>query len=237
MKRAFTLIELMIVLTIIALAASLAAPAISSVVFSRQQTKAVETFDSLLTVAHGAALSNFTRTALRIERAFETDEEERMVKDGVGNPKWLPHQQARLLVFGNRRPGFEIPGERWSYRQLADTGTTPLPRLVWLAPDYALFPSSEANQNWQPAAISRLDTFYVAFSRQGELMSLASDGIVYLDETQGGLFIHHPDPSARAAVAYDRQALEQQGGNLAQGLAGIPLYVTRYTGSTVAASQ
>lgn len=238
MKRAFTLVELMAVATIILLISSLAAPAIRSLLLSYQQTRAIGTFSSSLTTIQATARTQFTTAAMRVERAFEVDDQGRMIKDIAGNPQWLAHQHIRLLVFGTRREGFEIPGEELSFRQLADTSPIALPTLVWLAPGYALSPAFEVGAFRQPrdpesVPINTLDTFHIAFNRRGELIRLPPDKIVYLDETQGNVFLNQPHPSARAAIAYDRQAFAQHDSDLDYLKTGLPLYVDRYTGAAI----
>ena len=238
MKRAFTLVELIAVATIIVLASSLAAPAIRSVFLSYQQIKAIGTFSSSLTATQSAAQAHFTTAAMRVERAFEVDDRGRMIKDVAGNPQWLAHQHIRLLVFGTRRDGFEIPGEELSFRQLGGTSPTALPSLVWLAPGYALSPAFETEAFGQPydpesVPVNPLDTFHIVFDRRGELVQLPAGKIVYLDETQGNAFLNQPHPSARAVIAYDRRGFEQHDSDLGYLKTGLPLYVNRYTGCTI----
>ena len=238
MRRAFTLVELVVVLIIIALASLLAAPAIRSLIFSSQQARAVKTFGSLLITTQSAARSHFTRAALRVERGFEVDGQGQMIKDGLGNPRWLDRQQMRVLVFGHRRAESGIPGEERSFRQLAHTGPTALPNSVWLAPDYALSPEFERKDLWQPSGtgtvpVNTLETFYVVFDRQGKLVRLPPDKTVYLDETQGNALAGHPCSSARAAIAYDRRSLDPQGDDLQVLANGVPLYINRYSGCAI----
>jgi len=239
MVRAFTLIELMVVTAIILIVSAIAVPSIASLMSIYEQQKAVASFESLLATAQATARSHFTPVALRIERAFKTDERGRMVLGPAGKPIWLDHQQIRLLVFAGRRPQFGSLAEQLSFRQLPDTNPTQLTPSFWLAPDYARSSGFDPTVPWQPTIdpdtqpINTLDTFYLVWNRQGELFQLPARRIVYLDATQDFALIDHPYPSALSVIGYERDAYEHSNGNLAVLETGLPLYVNRYIGSLV----
>lgn len=238
MKRAFTLIELMVVVAIIVIVSALAVPSINSLMSTYERQKAVASFESLLASAQATARGHFTTVALRIERAFETDEYGRMVLGAGGEPIWLDYQQVRILVFAGWRAQFGSPGEQMSFRQLTNSKPTALPGSFWLAPDYARSAKFNPTLQWQPTdpdvqPINTLDTFYLVWNRQGELIRLPAARIVYLDATQEHALVDHPYSSARSAIGYDRLAYEQSNGNLAILEQGLPLYVNRHSAMLV----
>ena len=234
MKRAFTLIELMVVTAIIVLVSTLAVPSVASLMSSYEKQKAIASLTSLLATAQATARSHFTPVALRIERAFEADERGRMVIGPGGEPKWLDYQQIRLLVFAGGREQFGSSGAQVSFRQLADSKPVALPASFWLAPDYARSASFSPMLQWQSAnpdaqPVNTLETFYLVWNRQGELIRLPADRIVYLDATQDHALVDHPYPSARAVIGYERRAYEQSNGDLGILDRGSPLYINRHT--------
>ena len=238
MRPAFTLVEMMAVVAMILVMTSLAGPAAHRLILQSQTNSAVHTFSGLVAGAQATAQSHFTTAAVRIERAFKTDEHGQMLKDHAGNALRLPRQQARILVFGMRQPDRPIGHEERAFRQLAHSGVTRLPREAWLAPDYALSLTFVAEELWRApsagvAPISTLDTFHVAFDRRGELVQVPAKQLIYLDETQGDLFAGHPYPSARGAVVYRRATFEDSGGDAAYLVNGRPLYINRFTGCVV----
>jgi len=234
MKRAFTLIELMVVTAIVVLVSTIAVPSVNSLVFTYEKQKAVASFESLLATAQATARSCFTPVALRVERAFETDEQGRMVIGPGGEPKWLNYQQIRLLIFASGREQFGSFGAQGSFRQLADSKPTALSASFWLAPDYARSADFDPMLQWQPAdpdthSINTLETFYLVWNRRSELIRLPASRIIYLDATQDHALVDHPYPSARSVIGYERRAYEQGNGDLGILDRGSPLYVNRHT--------
>jgi len=238
MKRAFTLVELMVVTAIVVLVSTLAVPSIGSLMSTYEKQKAIASLTGLIATAQATAKSQFTLVALRIERAFEADEHGRMVLGPGGEPNWLDYQQVRLLVFASGREQFGKSGAQISFRQLADSKPIALPASFWLAPDYARSEEFDPTLQWQPAdpdtqPINTLDTFYLVWNRKGELIRLPADRIVYLDATQGHALVDHPYPSARAVIGYDRRAYEQSDGDLSILDQGSPLYINHQIASLV----
>lgn len=238
MRRAFTLTELLVVLAIIVVMSSLSAPAIYQYMLERQRAAAVQTFSAAVANAQVLAQANFTTVAVRVERAFRTDDAGRMLKDATGRPTWLDHQQIRTLAVGLRQSGRPVAREENAFRQLAGTGTAHLPPAAWLAPDDGLSLLAGGDTAWQPptsgiAAIDLLDTFYIAFDRRGERVRLPADRLVYLDETQNDAFVGFPRPSNLGAIAYNRERFEKSSRDPYWLKMGVPLYVDRRTGSTI----
>ena len=151
MQRAFTLAELLVALSVIVIASSIAAPAIHSLHLHAQRAAAVQTFGAAVAASRATAHGYFTTTALRIERAFETDHHGQMVTDSQGNPRWLNHQQIRRLACGTRKACRPVTGEEYAFRQMAGTGVRKLPRLIWLAPGEALSWPSKGPSPWEPS--------------------------------------------------------------------------------------
>jgi hypothetical protein len=238
MRQAFTLVELIVVMGIIIVLSSLSIPAVHNYLLERQSATAIQTLGGTLLNAQALAQANFTTTAVRVERAFKTDDAGRMIKDASGNPIWLDHQRIRILGVGLRQAGRPIAGEERAFRQFADMRPSDLPPAAWLAPDDALSLLATGNTAWQPptagvAAIDMLDTFYIAFNRRGELVRLPAERLVYLDETQNNAFVGFPRPSRLGAIAYNHQRFEKSGGDAHWLQVGIPLYVDQRMGAIV----
>ena len=242
MRRGFTLVELLVVISLIILLSTLSVPAVHTYLASRQNAVAIQAFSRTVTNAQVLARANFTTTAVRVERAFRTDEAGRMVKDAAGQPIWLDHQQMRILAVGLRQTRDPIPKEELAFRQLQDMGTASLPDTAWLAPDDGLTRLATGNTVWQPpiadvAAIDTLDTFYIVFNRRGELTRLPANRLVYLDETQDNAFVGYPRPSSAGAITYNREQFEKSGRDPHWIQLGISLYVDQRTGSVIGGEQ
>lgn len=242
MKRAFTLIELMVVVAIIVVVSALAVPSIASLMSTYEKQKGVASFETLLATAQATARSHFTSVALRVERAFETDEYGRMVLGADDQPIWLDYQQVRLLVFAGMRPQFGHFAEQMSFRQLTNSRPTAMPVSFWLAPDYARSSSFNPTLEWQPSdtntkPINTLDTFYIVWNRHGELVRLPASRMLYLDAAQDHALVDHPYSSALSVIGYDRFAFEQSGGNLDILDEGLPLYINRHNAMLITGEQ
>jgi hypothetical protein len=81
--------------------------------------------------------------------------------------------------------------------------------------------------------IDTLDTFYLTFTRQGELTRLPAGRLVYLDESQNNALVGHPHPPCSGAIVYNRERFVKRNRDAQVLRAGIPLYVDRGTGSTI----
>ena len=219
-QRAFTLIELMVVASIIILVAAVAIPAIGPMMASNQMSEAVGTLNGLLTTAQTAAVAKGTPVGIRIERAFEIGPHGHMRKPG-GVPIWLDHQQARIVDFAGGRD------TQVAFTHDPNSKVHVLPKRAWLAPGYGLVASlAEGDLIHDPHDIdevavnyNRFETFYIVFNKDGELIRFPWDYIYYADRTQrypkdidgdGDLDsvsprVDHPDNSARSVLVYERK--------------------------------
>ena len=234
-RRGFTLVELMVVMTIIALAAAIAVPAIGPMLASNSTAAAVNRLGGVMALAQAQAKNTGFKAAVRIERAYKTNEEGLMIdaqgdsaySGGFDGPVWLDHQQARVVV-GSRVENVLTDTEQNGIR---DPIIVKLPAGAWLAPGnslYALDLRYYANGTFylnQPpypiaanyAAYQPFDTFYVGFNKQGQLASIDADDLGYRDQTQAYLdsgnnklfpTVTHPYPSALSLITYDRKTFE-----------------------------
>jgi len=205
--RAFTLVELMVVVGIIGVLVSVSLPAIGPMLASNEEAQMLNTLDGLLTNAQATTRQLRTSVALRVERAFKTNDLGLMV-DAVGRttldpaftqPVWLDYQQVRLVTL--------MGGRNQVFSQAKDTKVYELPRDFWLAPDYALrtdwpsgIPANASPGNLsdnglripqkiiatggQAAAFNRIENFYIVFNPAGDLVCYPAGNLVYADQTQ-----------------------------------------------------
>ncbi len=152
-RRAFTLTELLVVLAILGIVATLAVPAVGPMFASNQTASAVSTIGSLLVTAQTTARAYGTPAGLRIERALKVDSRGYMVERMSNKPAFeqgvkaafelndfiplpLDHQQVRLVAFAPGRPGtpvsqaFEVP--------VGSFDPVALPKDIWVAPGESL---------------------------------------------------------------------------------------------------
>ena len=247
----------MVVVGIIVLLVTITIPAIGPMLASNEQAQVSNTLSGLLINAQATANQTATCVGLRIERAFKTDDLGIMIDGNVaeaGNqPVWLDHQRARFVTLAAYRDQV--------FRQTANTKVYDLPKNFWLAPDYTFdttrtnyFTSlTESNLRYQPvltgvnlAAYNRLDTFYILFSAEGELVRRTAGTTIYADQTQRYLvganptapFIPHRDESARGVFVYDRRQWNEidpadSAGRAALLGQSLPIYINRVAGSAV----
>jgi len=257
--RAFTLIELVVVIAIIILLIAIAVPAVGPALVSNYRTQATAALNSCLATAQTYALSHTTDVGIRIERAVELDNYGRMVKpDGV-NPKYLDYQQIRYVIF-NKSPEFSREG----FRYIKDSKITALPSAIWFAPtnfytddddptndfgptDLLQLRKNDKNDNWldpdKTIGYYPFDTFYIVFSSTGMLKTFPRENLFYIDETQQVESFHppmiqSPQDSATGVLLYERKKLA----NAPNGVAnlfeflqtnGSALYINRFLGTTV----
>jgi len=230
MRRGFTLVELMVVVGIVVILAAIAVPSIGPMLTANHQAEVTNTLGSLLTIIQTRSQSDGSPVAIRIERAFETNERGLML-DANGQtfweagaaftgPVWLDHQRVRILS----KPFSQDP----AFHQKADTIYN-LPNGFWIAPGYCLnrdpkwqnhpnyFPSlAENDLIYNPvnaAAYNVIENFYIVFDGQGELIEYDQSGLVYADKTQINQVsgdpetprVIHPNNSARSLLIYDRK--------------------------------
>jgi hypothetical protein len=227
-----------VVAAILVLVAAMALPAVRSIMVQTQRASAVQKLEGLLVETRAVARSRMTTAILRVERAFETDDNGQMLKDLQGNALWKDHQQARILITGYRRADYPRPGVEHVLQVVPGTGTTELPRWIWLAPGDAMWAGSKTVTQFVPtaksaSAIDTLDTFYVAFDRNGQLIRMPPDQLVYMDPTQGNVLVDHPSESVRSVMVYNRELFESPQQGIAAIHEGRPLYVGRYGGALV----
>lgn len=142
--HAFTLVELMVVIGIIAILTVIAVPAVGPAMMSNYKTQVSAALGSAMVTAQTAALGG-TDAGIRIERAFATDEYERMVdvngnhvqdvSSGLFVPKYLDYQRIRLVQMGPDSDAASWDGgANSSFQVIRDSKTIDLPTGVWLAP-------------------------------------------------------------------------------------------------------
>lgn len=167
-RRAFSLVELMVVVLILAVLIAVAVPAIGPVLASNEHAQVVNSLQGLFTTAQTLAEASVTPVGIRFERATRVmerklsyqkldqhgnpvNEEEvftLMQKDSNGQALYLDHQQARLVQFSaDRTQCFQVvPG----------TKVVDLPSGAWVAPSSAVeldasgnpLQDSKGNQLW-----------------------------------------------------------------------------------------
>ncbi len=156
-RRAFTLVELMVVVGIIIIVLAIAIPAIGPMLDSNEEAALVNTINGMLVSAQTAAQANGTKVALRFERAYAVNEDGIMIDangctpdneiivdpDAVDpddrydpcdvsfqGPLYLDHQQVRLAIFmASNSPAF---------RELPDSKPIALPDRAWVTPSFIL---------------------------------------------------------------------------------------------------
>ena len=199
--RAFSLIELVVVVGIIILLVAIAVTAVGPAMFSSQQTQVIQQLTGAINIAQVRA-QNQGGFAIRIERAFKTDERGYMQDingqtpdnghtslpnfDRTQAPIYLPYQQIRFL---------RAPREGRYYTPALDD-VIKLPTGVWLAPDYALvngtpppagysatlfpFPVTDLVDPWDPSvlaanasfATNSFENFCIVFDQRGSVTEL-----------------------------------------------------------------
>jgi len=251
-RSAFTLLELMVVIGIIILVASLAVPAVGPMLKSNQRAQAINTLNGMLTVAQTAAQANALNAALRFERAFEVDEDGQMVDrqgnrvaESGGEPAWLPYQQVKYVLYAFNRSSSN------TFEVMQDTSSVALPKSVWIAPGYSIDMSlADADlyspYSTVPISYNRLNTFYVVFDQSGGVARLDSGTIAYVDETLMDDSKSpampptepHPDESARSLLVYDREKFDAIGDDADRRFEFLtteaqPVYINRFMASIV----
>ncbi len=200
-RRAFTLIELMVVVGIIVLIVSIAVPSVGPMMASNESAQVANTLNGLFIKAQALAIGNGTPVAVRIERAYKTYKwrTDPNAPEGLsyelmdtsttpGDATWLDYQQARILTFASTKE---------SVFRAEDPAVTPLPKGVWLAPDYVLdkdvsiADSDQHIRQNQPQTspihavrINAIETFLVVFNQRGELVRFPYDYAYYRDRSQ-----------------------------------------------------
>lgn len=196
-RRAFTLVELMVVAAIIILIVSIATPAIGPMLASNEKSSAISTLKGVLAAAQTAAAVKGTSVGVRIERAYRTntdgfmiDSQGRTVLDaGFSGPVWLDHQQARILDFSTTK--------QYSFIFEPGSKVYELPAGAWVAPaDYLRtdaahnYNMSEAGLTFNPPSTPAVvpynvfETFYVVFNAAGEISVFPYDWNWYSDRSQ-----------------------------------------------------
>ena len=225
-RRAFTLTELLVVLAILGIVATLAVPAVGPMFASNQTASAVSTIGSLLVTAQTTARAYGTPVGLRIERALKADSRGYMVERISNKPAFelgvkaafelndflplpLDHQQVRLVAFAPGRPGtpvsqaFEVP--------VGSFDPVALPKDIWVAPGESLTRSpsqlTESALRYRPyypgdnfvggVEYSRFEDFLVIFNAAGELVRHPADKCYFKDDQQTYAF--HPTSNAKYA--------------------------------------
>lgn len=235
-RRAFTLVELMVVVGIILLLVTLTVPAIGPMMASNEESQAVSTINGLLTAAQATAQATGVPVAVRFERAYKVNDRGIMVDlagrdttdPAFSGPVWLDHQRARILTFAAFKDV--------SFRHDPQSKVYSLPRGFWVAPSYAIVTGSDAPFAslahsavfWQtaggsavkpPVAYNRLETFFVVVGSNGELTRFTAGNNVYADQTQPYIDANNrvlpryidvspKDDSARGVLLYDRKKWE-----------------------------
>ncbi len=206
--RAFTLIELMVVVAIIILLVGIAVPAVGPALNTSQQAQAIQQLTGAITIAQARAMSQ-GGYALRVERAFKTniagfmvdangepclayDKNGELVSNSAFDPSaapvWLDYQQIRYV-----RPSRVNP----CYEPTIDD-VIKLPPSVWLAPDYATSTGFDVNYYnssktglWSSTTPPRssqrfnpFETFCIVFDQSGQVTELRAYNLVQSDKYQ-----------------------------------------------------
>lgn len=240
MKRAFTLIELMVVIAIIIIIIAVAGIFIPGLLRSSEQSQTIKSIEMAVTTSQANSETYRSSCGLRIERAYKTDLDGFMIKNN-GIPVWQDYQQIKFVAFGIKQsssPFFGYFGSQVSippfgdnldetktYRKLKNSPTIKLPKNFWVG-------NQSLDKPWQPSnpeavPIIPFETCYVIFNYKGEITSV-KNWLYYLDETQpyGDKYpiVEHPDVSSKSLIVYDRIKYNADKNEINN---GIPLHINR----------
>lgn len=228
MRKAFTLIELIVVITIIVVVASFAAFSLPGFFRSSGYNSTLNTIEMSLIKSQSNAMSYFTTCGIRVERAYETSENEQMIKKN-GKPVYKNFQKITFIVFGfeqnNNRinaysdgimPPYGYLNEHNSYRKIINEEILYLSENFWVSGTDDL----SLNKEWQPlndnsVSFNLFETFYILFDRFGKLTK-KNDWLYYADESQKYdqnnsivcPLIEKPSLSSVSFFIYDRKKFE-----------------------------
>jgi prepilin-type N-terminal cleavage/methylation domain-containing protein len=238
MRKAFTLVELLVALTIIAIVLAAVGPAIDGLLTNAQRNSVVQRLENMVGLAQSTARLLGTDVAIRVERGYQVDTDGLMVKDTLGAAEYEGYQQLRLVARGPRDGMANSIAALRAFHPVEGAGVVTLPQSYRVAPDYVLeasFDPDAANQLWQPsdgdaAPFNRIDTFYIVFNHRGELVRRTANELIYGDPTQPGVYVDHPDPSARSVVLYDSYLRDTTFLDIAELADESAVHINRYLG-------
>lgn len=226
MRRAFTLVELLAVLSILAIAASLAVFS-PSILRSSEQDKSLSILRFSLIKAQINSRTYATTCGIRVERAMELNEFGQIKKNNVSNPIYKNYQKITQIVFGHKQSDPQLIAclektsmpiiEPLLYCKIKEEEIVYLSDNFWIKDPNV---DTSFNKSWQPNSevsvpFNLFETMYILFDYRGELAK-RKEKIYYADETQryqlnGEIVcpaIEKPSFSSLSFFLYDRKKFE-----------------------------
>jgi len=227
LKRAFTLIEMVVVISIIVIVIALAIPSTGRMMASANLSKDISTIKLSLAVMQSYADGHGVTAGIRIERAFKINKNGMMIKDDNGEAIWKDYQRIVPIVRGEMQHNKPISGnlgypvkphgyayEPYAFCRVQNQSVLELSKDIWAAPLCTLDNLATWNVKFVPtnpdaSPFNLMETFYILFDHHGELVK-ETNFMHYIDTGQSpntnGVWpaVDQPNISTRGGVLYNR---------------------------------